>query len=223
MAISDKVRKQLWGRSGSHCAICNVALTELDGIDAIVGDEAHIRSARPKGPRFEADYSLTNIDGYENVVLLCKAHHKLVDENPEVFPAELLTGIKARHEARVAKALDPEQTGWARQPDLVVVEDGTQLMSMLSGAMGSVQSNVHPGTDQERDVIASFLQSASDWIDIADDIGSGGRVQAADSLHQELKTLETFGLFVIAGVGRYWVRPDIAMPVVFIRVERRDE
>lgn len=223
MAITDKDRKKLWGRSGSRCAICNVVLTGLDGTDAIVGDEAHIRSARPEGPRFEADYSLANIDAYENVVLLCKAHHKLVDENPQVFPADFLTGIKMRHEARVARALDLEQTGWASPPDLVVVQDGTQLMSILSGAMASVHSNVHPRTGQERDAIASFVQSAVDWIDIADDIGPGGTVQAADSIDQELKTLDTLGLFVIAGVGRYWVGPDIAVPTVFIRVERRDE
>lgn len=223
MAISDKVRKYLWGRSGSRCAICNVPLTELQGIDAIVGDEAHIRSARSEGPRFEADYPLARIDSYENMVLLCKAHHKLVDENPEVLSVEVMAGMKGRHEARVATALDPEHTEWESWPDLAVVEDGTQLMSMLSGAMGSVQSNVHPATDQERDVVASFLQSAADWIDIADDIGPGGRVQAADSLDRELKTLGTLGLVVFAGVGRYWVRPNMAVPLVCVRVERSDE
>jgi hypothetical protein len=221
VAISDKVRKQLWGRAGSRCALCNAALTELDGVAVIIGDEAHIRSARPEGPRFDADFPVTKIDAYENMVLLCKAHHKLVDDNAEVFPVEFLTGIKARHEARVRRALDPEKTGWACPPDLIVVEDGTQLMSILSQVMASLHSNVHPKTDEERDAIASFLQNASDWSEIAEEIGPSGRVQAAADLHEELVELESLGLVVIAGVGQYWVRPDVAMPTVFIRVERR--
>src|SRR5205085_1467643 len=49
VAISDKTRKLLWGRSGNRCAICRRTLS-VDGTvvdaEAVVGEECHIVSGR---------------------------------------------------------------------------------------------------------------------------------------------------------------------------------
>ena len=54
MGIRDKDRKILWGRAGSHCAICQKPLvadaTSTDP-EAVVGDEAHIVAQSADGPR----------------------------------------------------------------------------------------------------------------------------------------------------------------------------
>ena len=48
MAINDKTRKVLWGRSGNRCAICRRELvldaTTVDDV-SVVGEECHIVSA----------------------------------------------------------------------------------------------------------------------------------------------------------------------------------
>ena len=67
MAISDKTRKLLWGRSGSRCAICKreLIISATTGDDeSIVGDECHIISPRPRAPHDDS-YAEERLEGYE--------------------------------------------------------------------------------------------------------------------------------------------------------------
>jgi hypothetical protein len=62
-------------------ATCWQALT-ADEVDArtgkafavVVGEEAHIRSGSPGGPRYDPDYPSADIDKYENLMLLRLSH-----------------------------------------------------------------------------------------------------------------------------------------------------
>lgn len=52
MGITDKVRKDLWAKSGNRCAICKKEFfTSIDTDDFNIGDECHIVSSKPNGPR----------------------------------------------------------------------------------------------------------------------------------------------------------------------------
>jgi len=54
VAISERTRKLLWGQAASRCAVCRcelvMAATAVDR-EAIIGEECHIASAAPAGPR----------------------------------------------------------------------------------------------------------------------------------------------------------------------------
>lgn len=215
-------RKRLWGRSGSRCAMCNVELTQVNGVDSIVGDEAHIRSRSDAGPRFDANYPTDQLDGYANLVLLCKIHHKLVDDNAAVFPADLLVAMKRRHELRVTEALNAKKDAWLHPAELSLVGDGTQLMAMVGSAAAYSLGNDHPETDEEREAIGSFLQSVQDWGDISGEIGAAGRVDAAAHLHEQLVLLQRLGYIVLAGVGDYRLLPDFVVPAVAVRIVRAE-
>jgi hypothetical protein len=39
-----------------------------------------------------------NVDRYENLILLCKVHHKLVDDQPDKFTVQILREMKRSHE-----------------------------------------------------------------------------------------------------------------------------
>jgi hypothetical protein len=156
--------------------MCNVPLTSVDGVDVIVGEQAHIRSGAAGGPRCAPDFPVERVDRYENFVLLCPQHHMVVDENESVFTTELLLPVKDRHKRRVGQALHPSDPGWTKLPDVVVVSDGIQLVAMLSQVRARVISNDHPQADSERDAIARFLQDAADWSDFLDEIGPSGHV-----------------------------------------------
>jgi tetratricopeptide (TPR) repeat protein len=89
----------LWSRSRGRCAKpgCSKELVTKDGDKRVtVGERAHIRSGKPDGPRYEADYG--DVDRYENLILLCLEHHTLIDAQPDAYPTPMLEGWKADHE-----------------------------------------------------------------------------------------------------------------------------
>ncbi len=107
MAISDKTRKGLWGRSGNRCAICRQQLVlEKDQFDnqLNIGEECHIISRQPNGPRHQ-DIKDFDYDSSDNLLLLCCNHHKQIDEQVESFPVESVRKIKATHELWVSENL----------------------------------------------------------------------------------------------------------------------
>lgn len=107
MPISDKTRKLLWARAGSRCAICQRRLIMLGNVEdaaSIVGDECHIVSRAPNGPRHDPFYA-GDPDDYDNLLLLCKADHKQVDDQTGTYSVEKLKQLKAQHEASVDAAL----------------------------------------------------------------------------------------------------------------------
>ncbi len=108
MGISDRTRKLLWGLSGNQCAICQEPLiaeaTQADR-ESVVGDECHIVSGKPDGPRYNQAFPQDEVDEYPNLLLLCKIHHKMVDDQTKTYTADRLRQIKAEHEKRIALSL----------------------------------------------------------------------------------------------------------------------
>jgi predicted restriction endonuclease len=89
MPISDKTRKILWGRSGNRCAFCRHELvidaTTADD-ESVIGEECHILSRKGQGPRYDSSYPSEQLDEAENLILLCRIHHKMVDDQHETDP-----------------------------------------------------------------------------------------------------------------------------------------
>lgn len=102
MAITLKTHKMLWGRSGNRCAFseCRKILvedeTETDD-ESIVGDEAHIVAKEENGPRGDSTLTQEQRDKYGNLMLLCKIHHKIVDDQPLTYSVEVLSQMKNAH------------------------------------------------------------------------------------------------------------------------------
>jgi tetratricopeptide (TPR) repeat protein len=108
MSISDRTRKILWGRSGNRCAYCRRELVEEGTVfsgESVVGDEAHIIGEKPTASRGEFGVGRSDLDEYDNLILLCKVHHKLVDDQPETHTVEGLHEMKDRHERWVRETL----------------------------------------------------------------------------------------------------------------------
>lgn len=67
--------------------------------------ECHIIAFRINGPRGK-NRNNTNIDSYENHILLCPFHHSEVDKNQEYFTEDYLLSIKRDHEALMSACTD---------------------------------------------------------------------------------------------------------------------
>lgn len=110
MAISLKTAKQIWGGAASRCSFptCKdeliVEATTADE-EAIVGDICHIVALSPEGPRGESELTLEERDKPENLILLCKVHHKTIDDQPNHYTVEVVQSIKSDHLAWIDQAL----------------------------------------------------------------------------------------------------------------------
>lgn len=110
MSISVRDRKILWVKSGNQCAFpgCQQVLvtSARDGqTDAVLGDEAHIVSASPGGPRGHEGIPNSGPDSYENIILLCPTHHRFVDSAPDMFTRDTLVDMKRLHEGQIRSAI----------------------------------------------------------------------------------------------------------------------
>ncbi len=211
MAISDKTRKILWGRSGNRCTICKHELV-IDATpeddESVVGDECHIVSSRANGPRYDASFPSEKIDSYENITLLCRIHHKMVDDQADTFTADILRQMKTNHEAWVSERLTDDQKikplKLKRQkhniPEyLSRITTGKQLLDILIGAFAYEMNHDELKSQDEVDLIGGFLQTARDWGELGDDMESSDRVSAAYNLSRSIEELEQAGFFVFGG------------------------
>jgi hypothetical protein len=73
--------------------------------ESVVGDECHIISGKPSGPRYKPEFPIDQVDHYANLILLCRVHHKMIDDQSETFTADIIHKLKANHERWVTDAL----------------------------------------------------------------------------------------------------------------------
>jgi hypothetical protein len=179
VAITERTRKILWGKAGGRCSICRVQVVG-EGTDAddpsVFGEEAHIVARSPGGPR--ASHYAGDIDGYDNLILLCSKHHKQVDDQVNTYTVDRLLEIKHDHEAWIAKLgkkPSPGGTRLVRDPahpepkTLKLFTSGTAFWHYFAGVYSFRPSWPEGLNDEHEDLITEFLQDLQDWMDIGDD------------------------------------------------------
>ena len=208
MAISDRTRKLLWGRSGNRCAICkNVLIVNATVADdeSVIAEECHIISQKPKGPRYKKSYPEKLSDNYENLILLCRTHHKMIDDQVNTFSAEILHQIKKNHEGWVSDKLNagnsPKPIRILPQKEqvpskLVQKHTGQELLDLVTNVLGYSFNNEELKAQDEVDLVGNFLQDLEDWGEISGELESAGRVRAAYSLGNSLQKLRENGFYV---------------------------
>lgn len=207
MAISDKTRKLLWGKSGNSCALCKVELI-VEGTPesdpTVVGQECHIRSEKPGGPRHDPGFPLDQIDTYDNLLLLCPTHHRIVDDQPDKYPADVLISAKRKHEEWVEKnnkgpQNQPVRIRQAKEGTpkyLARLTSGKEILGVVSGAHSYSFDWEEPCSQNEMGEIASFLQLAQDYGDLVDELEIGRRVEVSFEINRQLEFLEALGYWV---------------------------
>ncbi|CAM1354008.1 hypothetical protein [Tenacibaculum insulae] len=114
MSISLKTHKLIWGRSGNMCAFpdCKkeLVIDETSTDDpSIIGQEAHIVAKKIKGPRGNHPLEEEKRDKYDNLILLCSVHHKIIDDQEVEYTVEKLHEYKKTHELWVKKNLSTDR------------------------------------------------------------------------------------------------------------------
>lgn len=167
MSISDIVRKDLWAKSGNRCAICHKELFScIDKDDFNIGEECHIVSSQPNGPRHIDNYG--DYDSFDNIILLCRNHHKEIDDpaNITLYSVDKLIEIKKQHEKWVSRSLADKNN-----VVLMLIRNGTDLVSIIgNGAVGLYKFNDEIKNMEEANLIGGTWQEISDFMDLSLDL-----------------------------------------------------
>lgn len=134
-AITDRTRKMLWGRSGGVCAICRMQLFEEEGLSydpSVLGQECHIVGEEnlAKSPRGLHVMPLAERNLYDNLILLCRDHHKIIDDQTDKYSIDELHRIKNEHIIWVRQTLGLDE---AKQLDDETYMGIAQKLSDLAG------------------------------------------------------------------------------------------
>lgn len=108
--IPSPDRNLLWAATQGFCEFpnCGVPLVAHGGTKYVtVGEIAHIFAHSGGGPRFNASLDETWVDSYDNWLLMCRKHHRIVDNDEESFPAEMLANWKADRDKRFLQNSNP--------------------------------------------------------------------------------------------------------------------
>jgi len=104
-SISTEATLRLWVVAGGRCEYCNTYMLEDDfsGYSVNLGERAHIVGAgdAPRSPRGDADLPLAEREDVDNLMLLCRPHHRLIDRLIAEHTVEGLRRMKREHEDRI--------------------------------------------------------------------------------------------------------------------------
>lgn len=201
MSISTKTRKTLWAKSGNRCAMCHTELVcyrNGNYGDVIIGEECHIVSSRTKGPRHDPNIKI-GFDDYDNLILLCGIHHKIIDEQVDVYTAPMLLLIKSQHEVQIKKILDEIANSPKENADIVNrITSGKQLVEIIDSVHGYSFDNEDVNTKEEADVIAAFFENMEDYGDVMsmDTFEKSRQVRLGLQFNEELHALDRVGFWV---------------------------
>ena len=98
----------LFGLAGGMCSFdeCRERIIDSHEIPErpiIHGQIGHIIAASDNGPRGDPHMTADERRRYNNLILVCPKHHKIIDTIDEKYPAPLLRSYKATHEVWVQR------------------------------------------------------------------------------------------------------------------------
>ena len=151
---SESSVKKLFALSGNRCAFPNCSDSIIENSGTICGEIGHIEAASPGGPRYNSMQSDTERNAYENLILLCRRHHKIIDDLPESYTVDALCEMKNIHENKFRREERIEDSFFAKilLGGFIKNESVYAGVNLINNSPGSTQSNVVNITTQSRNV-----------------------------------------------------------------------
>ena len=170
---------------------------------------------------------------HPNLLLLCKVHHKLVDDQELEYTASRLTNLKTSHEKWVSERLDSSDSHTLlprirRVPKnmpafLKRIRSGRALLAIVNSACAFVSHYDDLRTEIEDALVGGFLQDAQDWGELGLE-SVLDRMRAERSLDEGIGELEQTGFWVFGGREHQTLEggngPPTDWPIAHIQVLR---
>ncbi len=108
-SIPAVIQNTLWAISAGRCEICGkkIYIEEKTNILVNLAQKAHIHAFSQQGPRYSETHSNPHV--LDNLMLLCMEDHKLIDDRPDLYTAEILKKLKSEFEAKVSAVVDTQR------------------------------------------------------------------------------------------------------------------
>jgi len=180
--------------------------------DLVVGEEAHIVARSLRGPRGGL-LPDSEVDKYDNLILLCRNDHRVVDGQSEVYTRDCLLQIKKDHERWAASKFgrpDVQPVRLGPHPDdrsvvqMRELKTGSDVWDVIADSHAYRLATLAEGDGEpgQCDLADEFLDAARDWAEISGDIADTGQRairEAMRSLGESLAELAAGGLVAYGG------------------------
>lgn len=109
-SFSIKTIKKLFGRSNNNCAFpkCTIKMIDEES-DTIIGEICHIEAKNAKGPRYNPSQTDEERDSFDNLILMCSIHHKVIDDDIDSYSVERLRQIKTNYESNSTNTSETDE------------------------------------------------------------------------------------------------------------------
>ncbi len=94
-----KTLKRLFAMSGNRCNFpkCNISIVDKETGTAI-GEICHIKGKKEGSVRYDPNQSDEDRHGFDNLLIICPMHHKVIGDDPDSYTVSRLEKIKKTHE-----------------------------------------------------------------------------------------------------------------------------
>lgn len=124
---STKIIKRLFALSGNICAFPNCSVTLVDDESgSVIGEICHIKGRNSDSARYDPAQTDEQRNAFENLILMCPKHHKIIDDNAKIYTVVLLQQIKDNLEVRYSSLINDE---WLHIDD-VLIGQGTKNIKL---------------------------------------------------------------------------------------------
>ncbi|MBN2023636.1 MAG: tetratricopeptide repeat protein [Pirellulales bacterium] len=98
---SERTVKRLFALSGNQCAFpgCDRHLVDPTS-GSVLGQICHIKGDKEGAARYDASQTNRERHGFDNLILLCGVHHKIIDDDGQTYTVDRLREMKATHETQ---------------------------------------------------------------------------------------------------------------------------
>ena len=133
--------KRLFALSGNNCAYPGCEIPIIEGSGTITGEICHIRAKNPGGPRYDAEQPDSEAHEFDNLILLCRHHHRVIDSEPDIYSVDALSEMKAAHEGSAGRTEKVEDLFFAK----ILINDSRKISVENNSGNIAIDS---PGTIQ---------------------------------------------------------------------------
>jgi hypothetical protein len=152
MDLALTTLKRLFALSQNRCAFPGCTAPLIEDTGTVTGIICHIKARSERGPRYDPTQTEEERCAFDNLLLLCGRHSKLIDSEHHRYTVEVLRGMKAQQGGGGPVEISQDD---ARKAELLLKE----YRSINISAGGPVMVN-SPGGIQARSMVIKHQKKA---------------------------------------------------------------